>query len=178
MRFLGCAVSHASRVLIAGSVGATLTAGSALAEVAPAHSTAGAAAARIAPGQHKVSRYGASARSEHAKIYNQSVWGVENMKVTRTASGNLIRFSYRVTDPARARAIGEKGSKPALIGQSSHAVLQVPVMDKVGELRQGGEMIGGKEYWMVFSNKGNLVKPGERVSVVIGAFHVDGLLLE
>jgi hypothetical protein len=31
---------------------------------------------------------------------------------------------------------------------------------------------------MVFSNKGNLVKPGDEISVVIGKFHADGLIVE
>jgi hypothetical protein len=31
---------------------------------------------------------------------------------------------------------------------------------------------------MVFSNKGNLVKHGDRVNVVAGAFHLDGLMVE
>jgi hypothetical protein len=31
---------------------------------------------------------------------------------------------------------------------------------------------------VVFSNKGNLVRPGDRVNVMIGAFHADGLLVE
>jgi hypothetical protein len=30
----------------------------------------------------------------------------------------------------------------------------------------------------VFSNKGNHVKKGSRVSVVIGKFHVDGLVVQ
>jgi len=29
-----------------------------------------------------------------------------------------------------------------------------------------------------FSNKGNLVKAGDRVNVMIGTFHADGLLVE
>jgi len=36
----------------------------------------------------------------------------------------------------------------------------------------------GKSYWMVFSNKGRLVKRGDHVSVVIGAFHADGLVVD
>jgi hypothetical protein len=31
---------------------------------------------------------------------------------------------------------------------------------------------------MVFSNKGNLIKPGDRVNVAIGAFHADNLVVE
>jgi hypothetical protein len=57
-------------------------------------------------------------------------------------------------------------------------VLQVPVMEKVGPLRQAMTPESGKEYWMVFSNKGNFVKPGDRVEVLIGSFHADGLMVE
>jgi hypothetical protein len=31
---------------------------------------------------------------------------------------------------------------------------------------------------MVFSNKGNLVKAGDRVNVLIGSFHIDGLVVQ
>src|SRR6266481_6373695 len=36
----------------------------------------------------------------------------------------------------------------------------------------------GKSYWMVFSNKGSFVKRGNRVSVEIGRFRVDGLVVQ
>ena len=51
-------------------------------------------------------------------------------------------------------------------------------MDKVGPLRQTGALQAGQDYWVAFSNKGNLVKPGDRVDVIIGRFHADGLLVE
>jgi hypothetical protein len=51
-------------------------------------------------------------------------------------------------------------------------------MDKVGPLLQSTAPEVGKEYWMMFSNKGDVVKAGERVSVVIGGFRVDGLRVE
>ena len=116
--------------------------------------------------------------AEHAKSRYVAAWGVDKMKVSYTASGNLIRFSYRVVDPARAQAINEKSSTPYLLGQRSHAVLKIPVMDKVGQLRQSGTPQAGQEYWMVFSNKGNLIKRGDRVNVMIGSFHADGLVVE
>lgn len=104
--------------------------------------------------------------------------GVSDMQVRRTNNGNLIRFSYRVTNPDQAKTLNDKKATPYLIGHTSHAVLQVPVMDKVGPLRQSTTPEAGKEYWMVFSNKGDVVKTGERVSVVIGSFRVDGLRVE
>ncbi|RQR27311.1 MULTISPECIES: hypothetical protein [unclassified Burkholderia] len=115
---------------------------------------------------------------QRAKVYYQMTRGVDNMRVRHTASDNLIRFSYRVTDPAAAKRLGDKSATPHLYGQTSHALLDIPVMDKIGQLRQSGPLQAGQEYWMVFSNKGNAIKPGERVNVLVGSFHIDGLVVE
>lgn len=136
-------------------------------------------AALTAPsGMRKVAPSHQVSLPNSAKDYYQAVWGVDNLLVRRTASGNLIRFSYRVTDPVRAKALGNERATPYLYGQRSRAVLYIPVMDKVGKLRQTGTAEPGKEYWMVFSNKGDPVKSGDRVNVIIGSFHADGLMVE
>ncbi len=129
-------------------------------------------------GAGKGSPYHAVSVPERARDYYRSVWGVDNFLVRRTASENLVRFSYRVTDPTRAKILSDRRVTPYLVAQRSRAVLQVPTMEKVGLLRQSGAQEAGKEYWMVFSNKGNLVKAGDRVNVIIGSFHVDGMLVE
>ncbi|MFM0389508.1 hypothetical protein [Paraburkholderia dipogonis] len=116
--------------------------------------------------------------SQHAKNYYGMMKGIDNLSVRRTASGNLIRFNYRVTDPVAAHLLGEKTATAYLYGQTSHAVLEIPVMDKVGPLRQTGPLEAGQEYWMVFSNKGGPIKAGERVDIFIGSLHVDGLIVE
>ncbi|MEM5434328.1 hypothetical protein [Paraburkholderia diazotrophica] len=128
-------------------------------------------------GQH-ASHYVPMKLPGHARAFYQSVRGIDNMSVRRTASGNLLRFSYRVTDPALAKLLGDKGSTPYLYGEANHVLLEVPVMDNIGQLRQTGTLQIGQEYWMVFSNKGNLVKAGDRVHVLIGSFHIDGLVVE
>jgi hypothetical protein len=143
---------------------------------APGRSVA-LAAGRATPVTLAVSRR-QQRQSEHAVTYYSAAWGVQDLAVRYTASGNLIRFSYKVVDPARAKQLFDKGSQPVLFAQRSRALLQIPVMDKVGPLRQANDLAPGKEYWMAFSNKGNLVRPGDRVSVIIGAFHADGLLVE
>lgn len=134
------------------------------------------AAPQAAP--KKSSPYHAASVPGRARDHYWAVWGIDNMLVRRTASDNLIRFSYRVTDPVRAKALGDEHATPFLVDPRSHAVLQIPVMDKVGALRQSGALQAGKEYWMVFSNKGNFVKAGDRVNVIIGSFHVEGLIVE
>jgi len=137
------------------------------------------AAAKEAPATaRKVSPHRQQRMAHKAQNYYAGVWGVDKLQVRQTASGNLIRFTYRVTDPALAKPLADRNATPYLLGQRSRALLQVPVMDKVGPLRQAQGLTAGQQYWMVFSNKGNLVKPGDRVNVMIGAFHADGLMVE
>lgn len=154
--------------------GAALLSGSAAATLLMAQAAMG----NDVPSPRKTSPYRPAVGTTAAKSYFHAAWGIDNITVRHTASGNLIRFSYRVTDPARAKTLGDKAATPYLIGQRSRAMLKIPVMEKVGQLRQTGTPVAGKEYWMVFSNKGNLVKPGDLVDVVIGSFHVEGLVVE
>ena len=130
------------------------------------------------PSARKKSPYQPEGVPRSGRSYLAVTAGVSDMRVHRTNAGNLIRFSYRVTNADQAKAINDKKATPYMIGHTSHAVLYVPVMEKVGPLRQSTAPEAGKEYWMVFSNKGDVIKPGERVSVVIGSFRVDGLRVE
>ena len=167
-------------VLIVGCLpGSPVWAASGPTPVAPAAAApppTGLAAAARSP--RKVSPYKTVKLTENAKRYYISAWGIDGLKVNYTASGNLIRFSYRVDNPERAKVLADKAMMPYMLGQRSRALLQVPVMDKVGMLRQSAAPQAGQEYWMVFSNKGNLVRPGDRVNVIIGSFHADGLMVE
>ena len=45
-------------------------------------------------------------------------------------------------------------------------------------MRQNSTPEEGKSYWMAFSNKGRMVKRGDRVSIVIGNFRADGLIVD
>jgi len=127
---------------------------------------------------NRTSPYRGMKLSEKARAYYPAAWGVDHLRASYTSSGNLIRFSYRVVEPKLAKALGDHESTPVLYAPRTHAMLQIPTMEKIGQLRQLNAAEANKEYWMVFSNKGNLVRPGERVSVIIGKFHADGLLVE
>jgi hypothetical protein len=124
------------------------------------------------------SPYPAMRESGKAHEYYPAAWGVDRLHASYTSSGNLIRFSFRVLNPTLAKALGDHAATPYLFAPRTHAVLQVPVMEKIGQLRQLGSLEPQKEYWMVFSNKGNLVRPGDRVNVIVGTFHADGLLVD
>ncbi len=115
--------------------------------------------------------------SKHAENYYKSVWGIEKLEVRETASGVLLRFSYYISDAKKAVALNDKKATPYLVDEKTGAVLQIPQMPKVGFLRQTANPEDGMEYWMVFSNKGNFVKPRSRVDVIIGQFRANGLIV-
>jgi hypothetical protein len=131
-----------------------------------------------ATGLRRHSPYLAAQHSASADINYALQWGVDSMQAHQTNAGNLIRFSYRVVDTSKAQALIDKAATPLMVAPEANVVLQVPVMDKVGSLRQSTDLDTGKTYWMVFSNKGNRVKPGDHVSVVVGKFRVDGLVVQ
>lgn len=130
------------------------------------------------PPSIKPARYRAGGLPVGAAKEYELRWGVDQLTVSLVESGQLVRFSYRVTNAAKAAIVHDKAAAPRLLDEKVHAVLQVPTMEKVGPLRQSGAPEYGKSYWMVFSNKGNIVKAGHRVSVVIGQFRVDGLVVQ
>ncbi|OMG71590.1 hypothetical protein [Burkholderia ubonensis] len=137
-----------------------------------------AAAGQAAPAAQRHSPYQPVSLPRQAKAYYQLAKGIDDLHVRSTASGNLIRFSYRVTDPQKARPLADTKATAYLYGEASHALLVIPVMDQIGALRQTGHLEAGQEYWMVFSNKGEPIKRGDRVSVLIDSLHIDGLVVE
>ena len=116
--------------------------------------------------------------SKRAGEYFGLIWGVEGLNVKAVESGALIRFSYRVLDPSKAGILNDKKVDAFLIAPALGVRLSVPSLEKVGQLRQGATEEAGKSYWMAFSNPRRTVKRGDRVNIVIGNFHADGLIVE
>jgi hypothetical protein len=110
-----------------------------------------------------------------AGMYYKTVWGVDSLSVKLTESGQLVRFTWRVLDPEKAKALSNKEAKPSLIDPQKGVSLVVPTLENIGMMRQSSTPEEGKTYWMAFSNKGRVVKKGDRVNVVIGQFRADGL---
>ena len=100
------------------------------------------------------------------------------MRVKQAESGELIRFTWRVLDPEKAKLLNDKKLQPTLIDMTRGVQLVVPTMEQVGQLRQSSTPEAGKSYWMAFSNSGRPVKRGDRVTVVIGQFKAEGLMVE
>ena len=172
--------------LLAGAAGLSLAgllvAASASAQSGPQAVNAGQATAAQSPAQptrsSKASRYRPDRFAGRARTYYRVVWGVDSLGVKWAESGEVIRFSYRVLDADKAKVLNDKTNEPSLIDPRAGVKLVVPSMENVGQLRQSTPPEDGKSYWVVFSNAGRLVKRGDHVSVVIGTFHADGLVVD
>jgi hypothetical protein len=123
--------------------------------------------------QHRAAGMPASARQFYA-----TTWGVDELSVKLVESGQLVRFNYRVIDKAKAAPLNSRASSPEMLDEVAHVVLQVPTMEKVGPLRQSMPPEEGMVYWILFSNKGEFVKAGHQVSVLIGSVRIDGLIVQ
>ena len=115
---------------------------------------------------------------ESARDYYATVYGVDELSAQLTDSSALVRFTFRVVDANKAQALQDRAASPNMVDTASQAVLTIPVMDKVGPLRQAMPAQNGKSYWMTFSNKGSPVKAGHKVSVVIGTVRIDSLIVQ
>lgn len=146
-----------------------------------AKATPGSAEAGAAPAQPAgvvVRPPHAGARSQRGEMYYARRYGVDQLQVRSISSGSSLEFRYRVLDAEKAAVLNDKSAKPYLVDQKTGSRLTVPTMEKIGMLRQTATPQPEREYWMVFANPGKLVKPGQRVDVVIGAFRATSLTVE
>jgi hypothetical protein len=131
-----------------------------------------------AKGKAHPTRYTPDRFAGRAGKFYELTWGVDSLNVKLVESGELVRFSYRVLDPVKARLLNDKQSEASLIDPKAGVWLAVPTMEKVGQLRQTASPEAGRSYWMTFSNKGGHVVRGDRVDVVIGTFKANFLAVD
>jgi hypothetical protein len=117
-------------------------------------------------------------RSQRGELFYARRFGVDQMRVQTTESGASLEFRYRVVDTEKAKILTDQRNTPRLTDVATGTVLSVPTGENIGERRQTPPLEAGREYWMVFSNPGKRVKPGQRVDIAIGTFRVEGLVVE
>lgn len=105
-------------------------------------------------------------------------WGIEVTSIRLSTHDHMIDYRYRVLDAEKAADLFKRQIKPHLIHQETGKVLAVPETAKLGPLRNSNIPQEGRIYWMFFGNAGKLVKAGDKVTVVIGEFRVEDLIVE
>jgi len=99
--------------------------------------------------------------------------------ISTSAAGYMLDFRYRVLDPEKAVPLFDRKFKPYLIDQATGAKLLVPAPPKVGPLRQTTRAPeAGRVYFMIFANPGRMITAGNKVTVVIGEFRAEDLIVQ
>jgi len=122
----------------------------------------------------------ADAEASHPRnnTFMKREWGIEIMFVRLTAAGYMLEFRYKVVDAEKAGALFKRQNKPMLIHFKTGAQLIVPTPAKTGALRNSNPPKDDHTYWMFFANPGKLVESGEHVSIEIGDFLVENLVVQ
>jgi len=105
-------------------------------------------------------------------------WGVKVLSIRHSAGGYMLDFRYRVLDPEKALPLFDRKIKPHLVDEATGAVFAVPEPPKVGALRSTRKPQPGKNYFVMFANPGGYVKKNSKVSVVIGDFRAENLVVQ
>ena len=101
-------------------------------------------------------------------------WGIEITSLRLSAEGYFVDFRYKVIDPEKASPLLKPEAKPHLIDEASGKQLGVPTTPKLGALRQTAQRLqAGTIYYIFFGNSRGIVKPGAKVTVVIGDCRIE-----
>ena len=111
-------------------------------------------------------------------------WGIRLLGIRPTAAGYALDFRYEVLDPEKATPILQRkySRNPHVIVEKSGAVLRVPFSPKVGSMRQSvrtaNQIKPGKRYFMLFANPARHVQSGDQVTIVIGNFRAEHVVVQ
>lgn len=112
-----------------------------------------------------------------AKIEKQ--WGVKLLGIRWTAAGYMLDFRFRVLDTEKSKDLLDRKIPAKLIVEKSGAKLSVPRPPTTGRLRASAKFAQkDRNYFMFFANPGRHVKVGDKVTVEIGDFKVEGLTVQ
>ncbi|MBI1821251.1 MAG: hypothetical protein HYR79_06030 [Nitrospirae bacterium] len=107
-------------------------------------------------------------------------YGVELVSLQATAGGQLLDLRYRVVKPELAKELFKTNANASfkIIDPKTEHAMEVPDTP-VGKLKS--KMLKPKInqiLYVLFENPGGAIKPGSRVSLVIGSVRIDGVKVE
>ena len=114
-----------------------------------------------------------SALSEPEKNF-----GIKIVSLRPTAGGQMLDLRFQVIDPEKAKAVLDKNKKAYLLDGKTGKTLPVPVT-KAGPMRQATlKPEAGRIYFILFSNPNRIAKEGNSVSLLIGDFRKDDIVVD
>jgi len=105
--------------------------------------------------------------------------GIRVEALRLTAADYMLDFRFRITDPERATAFFSRKTEMHLVDPDSGARLTVPNTPKLGKLRQVARKdMPERSYFILFANPGKFVRPGSRLTLVVGETRLENLVVE
>lgn len=124
---------------------------------------------------------GTGLNDAHGKASIEERWGIKVEGLRLSAEGFMCDFRFRIVDGQKAAPLLDRRNAAALLNEETGLLTYVPVMPKVGPLRQTvrlGKPTEGRTYFIFFANPGKLIKPGSTATVSIGDFVMTGLVVQ
>ena len=104
--------------------------------------------------------------------------GIQIINIRPTAANYMLDFRFRILDKNKVSEIMSRKIKPLLIVERNGATLMVPVTSKLGPLRQSAKFAKeNKNYFMFFANPSHIVKSGDLVTIKIGDFKKEHIVV-
>jgi hypothetical protein len=115
---------------------------------------------------------------ENEKQQLAEQYGIQLMSLRLTSAGFMLDFRYKVLDPQKAAPVFNREQKPYIIDEASGMKTVVPSPATIGPLRQTTKKpVKDKIYFVLFANPGNSIKSGDKVSIVIGNFKAEHVVV-
>jgi hypothetical protein len=102
-------------------------------------------------------------------------WGIRVSMVGVTADGGLIDFRYVVVDPNKALDwMADIKNVPTLVVENSGAE-KAPQVNVAALMPHKQDFHAGRTYFLLYRNTRGAIKPGSKISVVIGDLKLEGV---
>ncbi len=104
--------------------------------------------------------------------------GIKIVSLRPTGGGQMLDLRFQVLDPEKAEAVLDKNRKAYLLDGKTGKALPVPVT-KAGPMRQTTlKPEANRIYFILFSNPGGRVKENDKLTLVIGDFKREDIIVQ
>jgi hypothetical protein len=94
--------------------------------------------------------------------------GIRITLIAVTASGGMVDLRYKVLDPVKAKAaLQDQANVPVLIAEDGTR------LPSPGLAEPNQDPVEGRVYYMLYPNTRGVVRPGTRVTVVVGEVQLE-----
>jgi hypothetical protein len=110
---------------------------------------------------------------------DETAAGIKIERIHPSAAGQMLDMRYRIVDLEKAKGAFKRSAQIYLVDQARGTKMPVPDMAMVGKLLQRPDQGDSKKiFWIFFNNPGAMVKPGDKVTLVIDEIRIKDILVE